>query len=189
LSVYIREDENIIYKLAEAILTVITRKRAYQLGGIWSESEFLVDWLMSESSIGKIIKRETLNENFGLTIQSTRTKQSAKVLQKSADFYTKLGIPSFDRSFGLNDLVPEINKKPIENLSAGEKVILQKLIKNSNQIVTFDQIADEFSTSDEDFSLYAISKTIERLRNKLEANGISGSYIQTLRGKGYLLKN
>jgi DNA-binding response OmpR family regulator len=63
------------------------------------------------------------------------------------------------------------------------------LIENSNSFVSFDAIADNFSDSDENFSLYAISKTIQRLRNKLETNGISGSYIQTLRGQGYLLKN
>ena len=63
------------------------------------------------------------------------------------------------------------------------------LIRNSNTVTEIDDIGSVIFKSEDNFSLYAISKTIQRLRDKLEANGISGSYIQTLRGKGYLLKN
>lgn len=63
------------------------------------------------------------------------------------------------------------------------------LIKNSNNVVSFDQISDIIFVNEEKFSLFALAKFIQRLREKLEMNGISGSFIQTLRGKGYLLKN
>ena len=84
---------------------------------------------------------------------------------------------------------PEIYKKPVVNLNPTEKILLKHFIEKENQVVSFDEIADIIFKSDEEYSLYAIAKKIERLRNKLEENGISGSYIQTLRGQGYLLKN
>ena len=77
----------------------------------------------------------------------------------------------------------------MENLSPTEKIILRLLIQKAGGVVTFDEFGNELFGDENDFSLYAISKNIERLRNKLEANGISGSYIQTLRSKGYVLKN
>lgn len=187
--IYLRNDQDIYSGLAEAILTAITRENAYHLGGNWQESEFLVDWLISESSIGKIIGKYHPKKFFSPTIKSVHAKQSAKILEASEAFYRKLGIPTLTKPFSLNGLTPEINQKPVENLSPKEKIFLRKLIENANQVVTFDEIANSAFTGDDDFSLYAISKTTERLRNKLEANGISSSYIQTLRGKGYVLKN
>jgi len=98
-----------------------------------------------------------------------------------------LGIPTSQKIFSLNGLTPEIHKKPIKNLSAKEKIVLRLLIQKSGKVVTFDELGEAIFSKESDFSLYAITKTIERLRNKLEQNKISGSYIQTLRGYGYIL--
>lgn len=58
------------------------------------------------------------------------------------------------------------------------------MIEKSNTIVTIDELADLLFANDEEFSLAAIAKTIQRLRDKLEQNGVSASFIQTLRGQG-----
>ncbi|MCU0287429.1 MAG: helix-turn-helix domain-containing protein, partial [Acidobacteria bacterium] len=69
-----------------------------------------------------------------------------------------------------------------------EKSVFNLLLNNSHQIVTIDQIGETlFPDTPNDFSLYSVSKTIQRLRDKLEQNGISGSIIQTKRHGGYLL--
>lgn len=186
--IYLRQDMG-IYALVEAILTSLTREGVYkELGGMWRESELLVDWLITKASIGNVIKRFT-NENFLPTIRGVRIKEQANLISESNKFYQKLGIGFEDKIFGLNGLVPEINKKPIENLNISEKKLMKILIENENEVVEIDKIGDEIFGTDSDYSLYAISKMVERLRTKLETNGISGSYIQTLRGKGYLLKN
>jgi DNA-binding response OmpR family regulator len=75
------------------------------------------------------------------------------------------------------------------NLNPKEKKVMYELIKNSNNIVKFDIIADILFEDSNSFSLFAQAKVIQRLREKLEKNGVSGSFIQTIRGKGYLLKN
>jgi hypothetical protein len=189
LIIYLREDQG-IHAIVEAIITSLTRDDIYKkLEGLWSETEIITDFLVTETSIAKVLQKYEKADAYTPTLKGVRVKQQAKLLQESAEFYKKLGIPNFDKPFSLNGLIPEINKNPIENLNIKERLILKKLIEKSNSIISFDEIADEVFKGEEEFSLYAISKTIQRLRDKLEANGISGSYIQTLRGKGYVLKN
>ena len=185
---YLRTDQGVA-DITEAIITSLTRRDIYKnLDGIWQESEIITDWLVSQSSISDVIKKYDKTP-FLPTIKGVRIKQQARLLQESDNFYKKLGFPINQKIFGLNGLTPEINKKPLMNLSETEKAILKLLIEKAGGVASFDEIGAELFEAEDAFSLYAISKTIERLRNKLEANGISGSYIQTLRGKGYLLKN
>jgi biotin operon repressor len=185
---YIRHDQDIV-TIAEALITSLTRKDIYdKLGGMWQESEIITDWLLTQSSLNTALSKFTTGV-FLPTIKGVRIKQHAKLLKSSDEFYAKLGFPSNVKIFGLNGLTPEINKKPLENLSPTEKKLLRLLILKGGNIASFDELGSEIFASEQNFSLYAISKNIERLRNKLEANGVSGSYIQTLRGKGYLLKN
>ena len=56
-------------------------------------------------------------------------------------------------------------------------------------MVEIDKLSDIIFNEGEEFSLWAIAKVVQRLRDKLEQNGVSGSFIQTLRGQGYALKN
>ena len=129
------------------------------------------------------------NKNYIPTLKGIRIKEQARLIQESEEFYKKLGIPSFEKPFGYNGLIPELFGKPIENLTNTEKKVLLNLTKNSNTVTQVDDLGNIIFDTEENFSLYAIAKTIQRLRDKLEENGISGSYIQTLRGKGYVLKN
>lgn len=187
--IYLREGQG-IHAICEAIITSLNRSDIYnKLEGLWQESEIITDYLVTETSIAKVLQKYEKAINYIPTLKGVRIKQQAKLLAESDEFYKKLGIPNFNKPFSLNGLIPEINKTPIENLNIKERLILKKLIEKANIVVTFDELADEVFNNENDFSLYAIAKTMQRLRDKLEANGISGSYIQTLRGKGYVLKN
>lgn len=189
IALYIRSDSG-IHTITEALVTSLTRAEIYKdLGGVWQESEIITDWLITKSSLAEVLKKYEKQELYIPTLKGTRLKQQAKLLVESENFYKKLGLPTTKNVFGLNGKTPEIYKRPIENLSAKEKTILRLLILKMDSTVTVDEIGENIFQTTDNFSLYAISKTIERLRRKLELNGISGSYIQTLRGKGYLLKN
>lgn len=169
IHIYLREDQG-ISAIVEAILTSLTRYDVYDnLHGLWAESEIIVDWIMNYSPLSKFIP------NISPTIKSTRTLQKAHLLQKSADFMARLGVPL-------------VSPKQIDTsrFTSREKQIFQLLLSKSNQVVTFDELS---ATDPENFSLYAVSKTIQRLRDKLEKSGVSGSFIQTKRGEGYLLVN
>jgi hypothetical protein len=189
VEMYLRIDRD-IYSIIEAILSAITRHEVYEnLNGLWSESELLVDWLLMKSSLSLILKKYQPKSNFIPTVKYTRMKQSAKLMTQSEEFYRRLGVPILKNVFGLKDDQATIADRPMENISAREQKILAIMINKSNTIVTIDELADTLFSSDEKFSLAAIAKTIQRLRDKLEQNGVSGSFIQTLRGQGYVLKN
>ncbi|MFA7300827.1 MAG: helix-turn-helix domain-containing protein [Candidatus Shapirobacteria bacterium] len=178
--IYLRQDQG-IHAIVEAIITSITREDVYEkLDGVWAESEIITDYLVTQTSIGQVLQKYEKTEMYLPTLKGIRGKEQLKLIQESDEFYKKLGIQIEKKQFSVNDF---------ENLTETEKNLLNTLIKNENQITDFDTIGGAIFKNDDDFSLYAISKTIQRLRDKFEANGISGSYIQTLRGKGYVLKN
>ncbi|MBI2464682.1 winged helix-turn-helix transcriptional regulator [Candidatus Shapirobacteria bacterium] len=186
---YLREGSG-VHTITEAIITVLTRLDiSNKLSGLWAESEMITDFLVTQTSIAKVIEKYEAAEFFQPTIRGTRGKETAKIIQESNQYYQKLGLPSFDQPFSLVDDKPHLFNKPMLDLSQTELGLFRELIKNQNQVVDFDSLGSSISKDEDDFSLYAISKTVQRLRDKFEANGISGSYIQTLRGKGYLLKN
>lgn len=187
--IYLREDQG-VHAIVESILTSLTRADIYsKLDGLWAESEIITDFLLTQTSLATVLQKYESLSAYTPTLKGTRVKEQAKILQESENFYKKLGIPSFDKPFSCVNDSPRVFDKPIENITNSEKNLMTTLISNQNQVVDFDTLGTAMFKSEDDFSLYAISKTIQRLRDKLEASGISGSYIQTLRGKGYLLKN
>ncbi|MCA9371735.1 helix-turn-helix domain-containing protein [Candidatus Woesebacteria bacterium] len=64
--------------------------------------------------------------------------------------------------------------------------MLIRLIKHEN--ISLDDIARILEQDENTFSLYSISKYIQRLRKKLFASGVYQNVIQTIRGYGYGLK-
>lgn len=187
--IYLRDDQG-IHAITEAIITSLTREDIYnKLNGIWQESEIITDFLVTQTSISKILQKYEKENYYTPTLKGTRHKDSGNLNKLSDEYYKKLNIPSFNSPFSLNGLTPEINKEPIQNLTQNEKQIMYLLIKNSNNTVSFDEVSDIIFKDDTKFSLFALAKVMQRLREKLEKNGISGSFIQTVRSKGYLLKN
>lgn len=189
IEIWLRDDQG-IHTIAEAIVTSLTRDDVYKkLDGTWQESEIITDFILTQTKLAKVLQKYEHQNIFVPTLRGTRVKDIGNILEISNNYYKELNIPNFDRPFSLNGLTPEINKKPILNLTNNEKQVMYLLIKNSNNTVSFDQISDIIFANENKFSLFALAKFIQRLREKLEKNGISGSFIQTLRGKGYFLKN
>ncbi len=180
--IWLRQDRG-ISSLIECILTSITRPDVYRhLNGLWQESEIIVDWLLAYSPLYKLLKKLDKDVFETLTIKSTRVKQQADLLQKSESFLRQIGAPVIN--------IEAVKQVSTQTFSPKEKEILNLLISKSPQIVTMDQIGDVmFQKNPDSYSLFAISKLIQRLRDKLEKNGVSGSFIQTKRGEGYLLIN
>ncbi|MEK7163828.1 MAG: helix-turn-helix domain-containing protein [Patescibacteria group bacterium] len=173
--VWLRADQG-IESIGWAILSALTRQDLTDhLGGLWQESQILVDWLMNETVLAKFFSHPRK------TMYTLRSKQNATMLEISTKFLTKIGAPNIDSS-----VIKEIDTT---SFTLREKRLLDLLIAKSPQIVTFDEINELLTNNYEQFSLYAISKSIQRLRDRLEKSGISGSFIQTKRGEGYLLVN
>lgn len=92
-----------------------------------------------------------------------------------------------DLGYGIKSQLPN----PIDrlNLTSQERLLLELLIKNKPNVVSIDTIATTLWTDalEEKFSLYAITKLIERLRIKLKKAGINQQLIHAQRGIGYFL--
>lgn len=188
VEMYIREDAN-IYEITEALLTHLTRPTVYdKYDGLWAESEIIVDFLIGETNLAKVLKKYS-KALYLPTSKIIRAQQNAKLLAQSDMFYKKLGLPIHEKAFDIKNNKLFVTGHLAENLTERELTILKLLVTNSNKVTTFDEIYDALYKEDKEFSLWAIAKLMQRVRNKLEENGVSGSYIQTLRGQGYLLKN
>lgn len=174
--IYLRTDCG-LPQITEAILTALTKRPLEEkLGAKWEESEMLADWLVQESFLKKILTK--YGGNYTPTLKLTRQQQNAKLLKQSEEYLQTLGVKTKN---GILQTVPP-------NLSGRETEIFNALKRRQGGTVSFDEISRIIFLEEDKFSLYAVSKTIERLRLKLELAGIDGSVIQTLRGEGYRLK-
>lgn len=186
--IYLREDQGIL-ALTEGLLTSITRQDVYtKLEGLWQESELLVDWLTNFSSISDTLRKIEPKKVLMPTIKSVRVKQEKILERQSSDFLKSLGVSPLHKKFEVKNGDITVDDKTLKNLSHREHQLLASLVKNHGEVVSFDNLGDMIFKDEEEFSLYAINKTIQRIREKLEENGVTGSYIQARRGYGYVLK-
>ncbi len=146
----------------------------------WREIESAIDWLMHESSLSL---GYSLREP---TIKNQRSSQIAKYRQDSTAYLTRLGLNQVSAwnqtSQGLT-----YGTIPITGLTVNELLLLEKLFTKRNVTVTYDELADTLWPNGKNFSLFAISKEVERLRRKLYELGIHTPVILAHRKVGYSL--
>lgn len=174
--VWIRSDQG-VEAIGWCLITALTRDDILdKYGGLWQESQMISDWLMGETTLSKYFSHPYNS------MRALRSKQNASILEVSNKFLEKIG-------------APVISTEKVKNLdttgfSDREKKLWSALSGKSPNILSVDEVSNIlFANNEDDFSLYAISKAIQRLRDRLEKSGISGSFIQTKRGEGYLLVN
>jgi DNA-binding winged helix-turn-helix (wHTH) protein len=109
------------------------------------------------------------------------------IILESAKYYAQMGYP-LTSCFSYKENTIFYNSDPVLGLSNKEIDIMKGLIDQKSQLITFDKLGEIYWGKNEDkFSLAALAKVIEKLRNSLEINGIPNSYIRTIRKQGYLL--
>lgn len=174
--VWIRSDQG-VEAIGWCLITSLTRETILdKYDGLWQESQILADWLMGETPLAKYFPKSYNS------MRALRAKQNASVLEISTKFLEKIGAPIIS-----SDKVKSLDTT---GFSDREKKLWGALAVKSPNILSMDEVGTIlFNNSEDDFSLYAISKAIQRLRDRLEKSGISGSFIQTKRGEGYLLVN
>jgi len=66
---------------------------------------------------------------------------------------------------------------------------LRALLKNRNKTVTFDQISEQLYGEETDikFTIWGITKTIQRIRNKIQQHGLPRDIILNVKGQGFKL--
>jgi len=188
LFIYTRIDcgtENIGEMITSIIISYILRLPYDIRTGIeWIKKENLCDFILKHSRLSRYFPK------FRPTLEVLEEIYNARLIQKSKKYFAKLGFPieSF-LAIKNNRVFNKQNEQYLFGLSTMQGKILKYLISKRNQICTFDELATILweKKASERFSLYAISKIIQRIRECLKQNDIISEIIHTQRGRGYVL--
>lgn len=189
IKLFLRFDQD-VYSLVEGILSALLR---YQLvlkyDAAWKERELLVDWLVRDSSIGLLLKKFQPTSEIPTTTGVIQKKQYSRLKKLSDDFLKKLKTPGkFQHNLTTKKFSVYLGGNKLLDLTWKERRVLLLLNQNRGDVVSQDKISEIVFRDEQHFSLYALAKFLQRLREKLEENGIPGNIIETVRRRGYLLK-
>ncbi len=153
--------------------------------GTFVQSQSILSFMSKYSNLSKFFKTKNgIDQN---TVELLNEDRGKYVLE-SAKYMKEMGI-EIGNNFTYDEQGIYFNSKFLKGLQKKEADILKLLIDNSSKIVTFDMIADTYwgEQVDEKFSIYGISKIIEKIRKSLRENGVKVSVISTVRKRGYML--
>lgn len=151
------------------------------------------DWEINESLVDFFLQHTLLNkysQNYIGTMEINEKPEIhyLELIENSKNIFSKLGYPIKSTVVIENDTIlinGEIPKKPF---SETESRVVKKLVEKKGELITNEQIQDVLWEQNYDkYSLWALAKTMQRIRDKIKANGISSEIIQTVRGCGYLI--
>lgn len=150
----------------------------------WQEKQTIADFLLSKTKLASLFP------DYPLDLKE-QDKLPTKYLLDSQKYLQKLGFGE-EKKFRLKNDQAFYGERGLERiLSSQENKILAALIAKKGETLTHDQIAQILwkEKAAEKFSLWAITKVIQKLRRKLQMAGINQNLILTLYSKGYALAN
>lgn len=80
----------------------------------------------------------------------------------------------------------EIDEVVLKKMGKKERLLLTKLIARRGEIVTYDELAESVWGENAEFSLWALSRLLGRVRGKVREAGV-GESVESVRGVGYRL--
>lgn len=153
----------------------------------WDQRESIIDHLTST-----FIKGTELEKEYSETISIINSYQiDKKVIKNSQEFLAENKI-HYTKQFTIkNDDILIHGNKTSQIFTPEEQRILKSLIRKSNNTLSYEEISDIVYDEDssEKFSLWALNKRMQRLRDKIEDEGLKKSTILAVRNIGYHLVN
>lgn len=181
LPCYIRIDMGVA-NIGEAIIQALLHASKDYIIMNWEERESIADFLIQRLVHKKIFKE------YKPTIAPLKS-QSEELLNESSKYMSSLGL-HFQKPFSSENKLIFLNNTVISaKLTAIQHLILSLLIQRENQTVTYDELGDIIWAKEDNFSVWAINKNMQRLRTKLINLGASNNCITPCKGKGYCLSN
>jgi hypothetical protein len=177
--IYIRDDADISH-IAWAILSSLLSKNLGIIIHSWEEIMSCVDMLMTQTEL------HALFPHFSPGLTAIKATPSHLLLE-SQSYLESLGI-TFEKKFKLlNDELYFKGQLLNSELSINQIKILKLMFNLEGHVVSAYEIGDELWSDSEEFSLWAVNKTMQRLRSKLISLGASPLTLKSVRGKGYIL--
>lgn len=176
LFIYIREDagfEALVYGIVNLLIQSNVRYGDYEQRQ--KVCRFIYDMPLF---------REMLGETYLSNERIAKLKVSSRDIKKSRENYMYIGFPVNDSLLIMNGRIYIDRDKPFSDLTISENKLLFHFINHKHELVTYDDLS-ELLWSDDFYSLQAITKQMQRLREKLD-EVFNRKLIKTVRGKGYI---
>lgn len=192
IKIYIRcnsgklEMERIFFLLL-AIFTRPKLRETYQAQ--WNDAQLVEEWFINETIIAEILRKYRLKPELISLNKSIRQGIHSEYEELSKQFIQQLGLDDSQKKWSLNENFIYYGQQKVKELTWEESNILKNMISEVYKVFTYDEISRFMLFDDGKYSLYAISKRIERLRKKLQSQGISPFLIKNVRGEGFYLQN
>lgn len=180
LRVYLREDFG-ISQIAEVIITALFRKVLNEKGFTWETQEGITDFLMQTTVLNKLFPdyKPTLES---LVVDLVKKSESVRYLNE-------IGVPNqFNLEIKSGDLW-YANQNVEKNFTKSQAAILKLMMNRRSEIISFDDLSDMIweQKSTDKYSIWAINKHMQRLKDKLGELQIHNISIESVRGRGYIL--
>lgn len=181
ITLYIREDGN-AGNIAEVILSALVMLDEEELAIPWEGREAISDYLLKKSVLAKLFP-EYLPTLIDIHCNNEELQK------ESADFLQSIGI-RFTKPFKKDRYGLYLFDQRIDHhLSTSHEKILSLLIAHENETVDYDRLGETLWNDEDQFSLWAINKQMQRLAKKIYQLGGHSYMIEPVRGRGYVLNN
>ncbi len=176
--------ESTIFPICAATVLSLLWKKDEQNPEYWKARQFLVDFLRKFSVLAPLSKHIRYTD-----IVEPSEQELILQAQKASNIYLqKLGFAVAKKDgLEIKGNILTVFESEIY-LTSTEVQVMQKLMKESPNIVTFDTLGDIVWHENLDkFSLEALYKTISRIREKIRDTGYISDFIFTVKNKGVML--
>jgi len=174
-------------KFIEALFSCLLSKHLLKTFS-WEQKEAILDYLTKT-----FLKNNKISSRFVPTIKTVcKTEINRKLLLNSLAFLSKNNLrPHQFLTLDGDGEMQCLGKDLRQRYFSKELDLLKTFLTKSPPILSYDDIATILWKEDiqEKFSLWAINKRMQRLRNKLIAEGLPKIALLTVRNVGYYLNN
>ena len=184
LDVCIREGCSISNVVA-AVIDSVTHLKKQELRLEPQELRPIRDWFISNTRILTTINKHKLK--YMPSTKYMRKDTVSRSNRVDVKYVQSLGLFSETLKFNVKDSEIYFNDRCLVGLTINEKKILLSLISYKNKTVSYDSLLDILEENNKIVTYYAVYKTIERLRKKLESLGVPRNLIKTVPKSGIYL--
>lgn len=178
---YVRKDCS-IESFIEGLVSALVRSQQEHLQLSWEGIESIADFLLDR------LVEQGLLTTIHPTMSGLATIDKEK-LSASKSYLASLGLFIGKPYTIKNEHIYFHNKPVTPYLTKQQQLLLASLVKRENEVLSYDELGGEVWKNDDDFSLWALTKDMQRLRARLNSLGFDGGKVQLVKGKGYVLIN
>ncbi|NCT55333.1 winged helix-turn-helix transcriptional regulator [bacterium] len=182
INIKIRNDVPLAY-LIEGLASSVSR-------GLYEKDVNNIGWRETES-ISDFLTKYVFEQEDCVPTLSVVSKRKIKLLEQSLNYLISLNAPTgvpFKYVESTNTVML-FEDNITSDFTPYEFKALRALLKNRNKTITFDQISEQLYGEETDikFTIWGITKTIQRIRDKLQNYGLPRDIILNVKGQGFKL--